>query len=161
MDIATIEPGVDFVKDIEQACARKCCQSLQCSPNRVLAVGRPRPRGRWATWHVLRAHEQALSSCAVLIAIIGKQWLTIAGADGRRRLDNPKDYVRLEIATALKRNIRVVPILVQGTTMPRSQSLPAPLAKLARRNALEISDKRFDYDGNKLIETLAKVPSLL
>ncbi|HEY4720350.1 MAG TPA: TIR domain-containing protein [Anaerolineae bacterium] len=49
MDIATIEPGVDFVKDIEQACARKCCQSLQCSPNRVLAVGRPRPRGRWAT----------------------------------------------------------------------------------------------------------------
>ncbi|MEA2008972.1 MAG: toll/interleukin-1 receptor domain-containing protein, partial [Chloroflexota bacterium] len=58
--------------------------------------------------------EEAVASCNVLIALIGSQWLTVKAQQGGRRLDNPEDFVRLEIAAALKRNIRVIPILVQG-----------------------------------------------
>jgi formylglycine-generating enzyme required for sulfatase activity len=101
--------------------------------------------------------EKAVGSCDVLIALIGRQWLTITDATGRRRLDNPEDFVRLEIATALDRNIRVIPVLVRGATVPRSTDLPDALKKLARRNALEISDTRFHYDVDRLIETLEKV----
>jgi formylglycine-generating enzyme required for sulfatase activity len=101
--------------------------------------------------------EKAVGSCDVLIALIGRQWLTITDATGRRRLDNPEDFVRLEIATALDRNIRGIPVLVRGATMPRSTDLPDVLKKLSRRNALEISDTRFHYDVNRLIETLEKV----
>jgi formylglycine-generating enzyme required for sulfatase activity len=101
--------------------------------------------------------EKAVGSCGVLIALIGRQWLTITDATGHRRLDNPEDFVRLEIATALDRNIRVIPVLVRGAPMPRSTDLPDALKKLARRNALEISDTRFHYDVDRLIETLEKV----
>lgn len=58
--------------------------------------------------------QQAVRSCDVLLALIGRQWLTVADAMGRPRLANPKDFVRLEIATALARNIRVIPVLVSG-----------------------------------------------
>jgi formylglycine-generating enzyme required for sulfatase activity len=101
--------------------------------------------------------EKAVGSCDVLIALIGRQWLATTDAAGRRRLDNPEDFVRLEIATALDRNIRGIPVLVRGAPMPRSTDLPDALKKLARRNALEISDTRFDYDVTRLIETLEKV----
>lgn len=66
------------------------------------------------------ALNEALSKCAVLVAIIGAHWIRAADEEGRRRLDNPDDYVRLEIETALQRNIRVVPLLVNGASMPRS-----------------------------------------
>jgi hypothetical protein len=89
--------------------------------------------------------EQAVGSCDALIALIGNQWLTITDDSGRRRLDNPEDFVRLEIAAALARNIRVIPALVPGTRMPRSTDLPDVLRMLARRNAHEISDRRFHY----------------
>jgi hypothetical protein len=56
----------------------------------------------------------AVGSCDVLLALIGDRWLTIADEDGRRRLDNPDDFVRLEIEAALTRNVRVIPILVDG-----------------------------------------------
>src|SRR5882724_5887907 len=87
--------------------------------------------------------EQAVSSCDVLVALIGRQWLTITDNSGRRRLYNPEDFVRLEIAAALARNIRVIPALVQGARMPHSTDLPDVLKMLARRNAHEISDRRF------------------
>lgn len=87
--------------------------------------------------------EQAVGSCDALIALIGKQWLTITDAAGQRRLDNPEDFVRLEIAAALARNIRLIPALVQGARMPGSTDLPDVLKMLARRNAHEISDRRF------------------
>jgi hypothetical protein len=83
---------------------------------------------------------QAVGSCDALIALIGKQWLTLTDDAGRRRLDDPEDFVRLEIAAALARNIRVIPALVQGARMPRSPDLPDVLRMLARRNAHEISD---------------------
>src|SRR5437762_2642421 len=61
----------------------------------------------------------AVGSCDVLLALIGEQWLTITDEHGTARLDNPKDFVRLEIEAALTRNVRVIPILVAGARMPR------------------------------------------
>jgi hypothetical protein len=101
--------------------------------------------------------EQAVGSCDALVALIGRQWLTITDTSGQRRLDNPEDFVRLEIAAALTRNIRVIPALLQGAPMPRSSDLPDVLKLLARRNAIEISDTRFHYDVDRLIEVLDKV----
>lgn len=98
--------------------------------------------------------ENAVGSCAVLIAIIGKRWVEITDKKGNRRLDNPQDFVHLEIAAALKRNIRIIPALVQDAVMPGEDVLPAPLAKLARRNAIEMSDTRWKFDVERLIETL-------
>ena len=101
--------------------------------------------------------EQAVRCCEVLIAVIGKTWLSITDGLGRRRLDNPEDYVRVELATALARNIRVIPVLVQGAVMPHSEELPDVLAKLARRNAFELSDARWAYDVERLIRAVEKV----
>jgi hypothetical protein len=98
--------------------------------------------------------EKAVSSCEILIAVIGKRWVDIADKKGQRRLDNPQDLVRVEIATALKRGIRVVPAIVQDAVMPAEDVLPEPLAKLARRNAIEISDSRWKFDVERLIETI-------
>lgn len=100
--------------------------------------------------------EKAVTSCEALIVVIGKQWLTTTNSAGRRRLDNPDDYVRLEIAKALQRNIRVIPVLVQEATMPSSEELPEDLARLAKLQALEISDSRWDYDTEQLVKVLDK-----
>ena len=108
-------------------------------------------------WDFVEVIEQAVGSCDALVALIGRQWLTITDASGQRRLDNPEDYVRLEIATALARNVRVIPALVEGAPMLRSSDLPDALKMLARRNALEISDTRFHYDTDKLITALDNV----
>jgi hypothetical protein len=96
----------------------------------------------------------AVGSCDVLLALIGDRWLTVRGPDGRRRVDDPGDFVRLEIEAALARNVRVIPILVQGAQMPRADELPASLSKLARRQALELSPARFDADTQKLLRQL-------
>src|SRR6516165_7093616 len=66
----------------------------------------------------VRVLERAVAECQVFIAILGPNWITAADSDGRRRLDDPADYVRLEVAAALTRNIPVVPVLVGGATMP-------------------------------------------
>jgi len=86
----------------------------------------------------------AVASCDVLLALIGPQWLTMTDENGDRRLDNPEDFVRLEIEAALARKIRVIPILVDGARMPRVNELPPALAPLVRRNAVEISPLTFD-----------------
>ena len=85
---------------------------------------------------------RAVGSCDVLLALIGEDWLTITDADGRRRLDDPHDFVRLEIEAALARDVRVIPILVDGARMPAAEELPNSLSKLARRQALELSPAR-------------------
>jgi hypothetical protein len=100
--------------------------------------------------------EKAVSSCQILIALIGKRWLDVTDKQGRRRLDNPQDLVRVEIETALKRGIKVIPTTVQDAAMPTADVLPEPLTKLARRNAIELSDTRWRYDVRLLIETLEK-----
>ena len=101
--------------------------------------------------------QNAVGSCQALIAVIGPDWLSSTDQAGQRRLDDPNDFVRLEIAAALERNIRVIPVLVDGAFMPTVQDLPDALAKLARRNALFISNERFRYDIGKLIATLDRV----
>jgi hypothetical protein len=101
--------------------------------------------------------ENAVGASSALVAVIGPDWLTSADESGQRRLDNPNDFVRLEIETALERSIRVIPVLVDGAVMPLAEQLPASLVKLTRRNALVVSNERFRYDIGKLIETLDKV----
>lgn len=98
----------------------------------------------------------AVGSCDVLLALIGDRWLTITGKGGQRRLDDPDDFVRLEIEAALTRNVRVVPILVEGAQMPRADELPTSLADLVRRQALELSPSRFDSDIRRLLRVLDK-----
>ena len=100
--------------------------------------------------------NNAVGSCDVLLALIGEEWLTISDEEGRRRLDDPDDYVRLEIEAALARNVRVIPILVDGAPMPRAEELPPSLAKLVRRQALELSPSRFDFDTGRLLKVLDK-----
>ena len=96
----------------------------------------------------------AVASCDVLLALIGVEWLTITDAHGRRRLDNPDDFVRLEIEAALTRGVRVIPILINGARMPHADELPDSLAKLVRRQALELSPARFDFDISRLFRVL-------
>ena len=96
----------------------------------------------------------AVGSCDVLLALIGNRWLSVADAAGARRLDDPDDFVRLEIEAALARDVRVIPVLVEGATMPRADELPPTLAALARRQALELSPSRFNFDTNRLLDTL-------
>jgi hypothetical protein len=103
------------------------------------------------------AIERTVASCDVLIALIGRQWLTSTAAAGQRRLDDPEDFVRRQIATALRRDIRVIPALVQGTSMPRAASLPDDLQPLTRRNAVELSDTHFHCDVDQLIVVLDRV----
>lgn len=115
MDVDTIEPGVDFV----------------------------------------RAIEQAVEKCDVLIALVGKRWLESKGAEGPR-LNDPEDFVRVEIATALSRDIRVIPVLLDGTPMPAEALLPPPLKLFARRNAIEIGNSRFSSDIERLTAAINK-----
>jgi TIR domain len=96
----------------------------------------------------------AVGSCDVLLALIGDRWLTVTDEDGHRRLDDPNDFVRLEIEAALTRNVRVIPILVEGARMPRVSELPPSLARLVRRQALELSPARFDFDTGRLLKVL-------
>ena len=104
----------------------------------------------------VEALEKALLECDCMLVIIGSKWSSISGSKGRR-LDQPDDYVRMEIAKALERNVRVIPVLVANASMPSSDELPDDLATLVRRNAIEISDTRWDYDVGRLGDTLAKV----
>ena len=99
--------------------------------------------------------DRKVGACETAVVLIGKGWLSASDGEGRR-LDNPEDFVRLEVAAALQRNVRVVPVLVGGAAMPRMQQLPEPLALLSRRNALEISDTRFHSDVDRLIKALER-----
>ncbi len=92
------------------------------------------------------AIERYLSLSNVLLAVIGPRWLEVRDRSNRRRLDDPDDLVRREVATALTRNIPVIPVLVGGASMPSVEDLPENLRDVARRNAYECSDRRWDYD---------------
>ncbi len=100
---------------------------------------------------------QAVGSCAVLVALIGRQWATIADEEGQRRLDDPDDYVRFEVQAALERGVRVIPVLVDGARPLRRQQLPPELGKLARLNALELSYGRYQYDADRLLDLIQRV----
>jgi hypothetical protein len=95
--------------------------------------------------------REAVDSCAVLVALIGRQWATLVDEEGNRRLDNPDDFVRFEVQTALERGVRVIPVLVDGVAPLRQQQLPSELQKLARLNAFELSYGRYEYDADRLL----------
>ena len=98
--------------------------------------------------------NRAVGSCDALVAIIGKQWLVTEDATGKRRIDNRDDFVRLEIETALKRNVRVIPCLVDGAEMPQSELLPKSLKKLVRLQALKVNDATEGSHFDQVIPSL-------
>ncbi|NEQ52281.1 MAG: toll/interleukin-1 receptor domain-containing protein, partial [Leptolyngbya sp. SIO3F4] len=99
--------------------------------------------------------DRAVSQCQVVLVIIGKTWLTVQEPDGTRRLDNPDDFVRIEVESALKRKIPVIPVLVQGASMPRRSQLPQSLQGLAGRNGMEVGyNPRFRPDMDRLVKGL-------
>jgi hypothetical protein len=100
---------------------------------------------------------EAVDSCAVLMALIGRQWATLADEQGRRRLDDPDDWVRFEIRAALERGVRVIPVLVDGVKPLRQEQLPAELQKLARLNAVDLSYGRYEYDAARLLDLVQGV----
>jgi hypothetical protein len=114
MDVAGIEPGMDFRKAI----------------------------------------DDNVAGCGVCLVVIGPHWLDIASQTGGRRLDDPNDFVRLEVASALKRNIAVIPVLVHGATMPPVDRLPEDLTDLAYRNAVELTLARWPSDVALLVNAL-------
>lgn len=103
--------------------------------------------------------EKKVGTCDALIALIGKNWLTVKDDQNQVRLSRPGDFVSVEIAAALKRNIEVVPVLVGGAKMPVQRELPESLQLLSRRQALEISDVHFTRDVGDLIEALKGLPA--
>jgi hypothetical protein len=116
MDVAGINPGVDFRKAI----------------------------------------DDNVSNCGVLLAMIGPAWCSIKNADGTRRLDDPNDFVRLEIASALARDVAVIPVLVHDAKMPRPADLPENLKDLAFRNSVEITHARWNSDVQLLTAALGR-----
>ena len=114
MDVAGIQPGIDFRKAI----------------------------------------DDNVASCGVQLAVIGPTWATLTGRDGTRRLDNPDDYVRLEIGSALKRGIPVIPVLVHDARMPGLDQLPDNLKDLRYRNSVELTHARWNSDVALLVSAL-------
>ncbi len=98
--------------------------------------------------------ERKLGVSDALVAVIGEHWLSVTEPSGGRRLDNPNDFVRIEIAKALERGIRVIPVLVGGATLPHPSDLPDNLKALCERQAVEIRDTRFHEDAKDLVDVL-------
>jgi hypothetical protein len=99
-----------------------------------------------------------VDKCNVVLAIIGPGWLDARDREGERRIDKPDDWVRLEIERALARDgVEVIPVLVDGARLPPREELPESLLALRRRNAFELSDRRWDYDVAQLGQHLDRV----
>ncbi len=97
-----------------------------------------------------RKLENTEGNCSALVVVIGKGWLI-------PRLNEPEDFVRLEIARGLQAKLRIFPVLVQGARMPERHELPDDLADLAHVQALEIRDDRFQRDAADLIAALGEI----
>jgi uncharacterized membrane protein YhaH (DUF805 family) len=120
MDVDAIEPGVDFVK----------------------------------------ALDDQVAQASAFIAVIGPGWTELKNAEGQRRLDQPNDHVRIEIESALKRDIRVIPVLVDGAQMPTTEQLPDSIKPFSRRNAVILSHHRFNPEVDELARTLQRALGL-
>ena len=100
--------------------------------------------------------DEQIKHSTGLLAIIGPTWLTVTDDQKRRRIDDPNDFVRIEVASALRQGIPVVPVLVRGAAMPSALDLPDDLQKLARRNGISVrADPDFHNDMTALIRKLA------
>jgi TIR domain len=103
--------------------------------------------------------QAAVGSCEALVALIGEEWLTVVDAQGNRRIDDPADVHRMELQAALDREVRLIPALVQDADMPTAAQLPDALRPLVARQAVELSDQRWDYDVGRLVGVLERVLS--
>src|SRR5947207_1991155 len=97
-----------------------------------------------------------VAACDVFLAVIGPNWLDAKDDSGRRRFDNPDDFVTIEIAAALARNIRVIPVLVDGARTPKADKLPDSVKPLVRRNAVEVRNTQFGRDAEALANKVVK-----
>ncbi len=100
------------------------------------------------------AIEKAVGGCDVFLAVIGRRWLDCRDRDGRRRLDDPHDFIRLETSSALARNVQVIPVLVEGAQLPRRDELPDEVSALTERQAIELRDTHWNDDIQALIAKL-------
>ena len=106
-----------------------------------------------------KAIDDNVSKCAVLLAMIGPAWTTVKDPSGARRIDQPNDFVRLEIGSALTRGIDVIPVLVHGAKMPNPAELPDSLQNLAFRNGVELTHARWNSDVELLTRSLREYVS--
>lgn len=102
-----------------------------------------------------RVIDEKLDESGALVVVIGERRASVTKPDGTRRLDDPDDYVIREISAALHGTIAVVPVLIGKATMPRPDELPAGLADLCRRNAMTVTDERWEFDIERLAKVLA------
>ena len=144
---------INYRRDDSRADAGRLYDRLQALyPDRVFRdVGSLEPGVDWHT-----AIERVLGTSDACIVVIGPRWLSITDANGKRRLDDPRDTVRREVSTALANGMRVFPVLVGGAKMPAEEDLPEDMQSLARRNALEITEQDFDEDVTKLARALER-----
>lgn len=103
------------------------------------------------------AINHSVAEAGVLLVLIGREWIKMTDKSGAPRLDNPEDFVRLEILAGLEQKTVMIPVLLADAEMPSAQALPAPLQPFARRNAIEISDSRFHSDVDRLIEAIERI----
>ena len=101
--------------------------------------------------------QKALSHCNVLLVVMSKNWLEVKDKNGNRRISDPDDLVRIEIATAIERNIQVIPVLFDNIPMPTSADLPDNLRSLPRRQFVEIETTRFEADVKKLADAIKEL----
>ena len=102
------------------------------------------------------ALKEALAACKVMLVLIGPQWLSAQNQSSMSRADD-RDYVRIEVRTALERGVPVVPVLIHGADLPPSESLPEPIRPLVRRQSARLGDATFRNDTRQLIERLEPV----
>ena len=105
----------------------------------------------------VRVLHERVAECDVVLAVIGKGWIDARDARDRR-LDDPDDFVRIEITSALSQGKRVIPVLVGDAQMPRPEELPEALRPLARRNAVRLTHERFRADTQGLVKAIAAKP---
>ncbi len=103
---------------------------------------------------------QQVAQSDVLLVVIGSRWIDSLDKQGARRLDNPKDFVRIEIEAALEKQKRVIPVLIGDAIMPTAEELPETLKPLATRNAVRVTHERFRSDSERLITALRKIVTL-
>jgi hypothetical protein len=144
---------INYRRDDSRADAGRLYDRLHARyPGRVFRdVGSLEPGVEWHD-----AIEKVLGTSDACIVVIGRNWLTVADPAGKRRIDDPRDTCRKEVATAIQHGMRVFPVLVGGARMPAEEELPDDVKPLARRNALEISEQDWDEDVNKLAKAIEK-----
>jgi hypothetical protein len=101
--------------------------------------------------------QHAVARAGVVLALIGRNWLTAAASNGHRRIDDPDDFVRIELESAFEQGITVIPVLVEGAEVPSPSELPPSLTRLSRIQAVGLSDERWEYDVGRLVGWLEEI----